>query len=212
MTDGNEKTRAWLTVDRVAAFVDGILAIVITILVLGIEVPKDHDFTREGIWSFLLKTQHDVLVYLLGFILIGVYWLQHHVMWHYIARTDRRFIFQNGLFVFLLSLSPFVTEFAGEYHEVPVVRALFGVTYLLAGLVFLHMWRYCTARPYLLRKPIDPEVRRSMTLRILVAPVLILVAIILAFSRFHISALVFLSIPVFYLRHWLVDTAWRTEE
>jgi uncharacterized membrane protein len=206
-----ESNRAWLTVDRLSVFTDGVLAIIITILVLGIEVPKRGELGAQGLVAFLLRVEHDVVVYLLTFALIGSFWLQHHVLFHYVIRADRPLFFLNGLFLFLLSLSPFTTALAGEYRHSFIANTIFGLTFVLAGIVLFLMWRYCTAREYFLRKPIDPAVRRSMDRRILVAPAISLVGIGMAMIDFHLSALMYLIIPAFYIKHWVVDTNWQSE-
>jgi len=208
---GGVKPEPWLTAERLGTFTDGVIAIVITILVLEVHVPKGYDFASEGIFSFLREIEHEATGYFLSFFLILVYWLQHHVMFHYVARTDRKLILLNGVFLFLLSFSPFTTAMAAEYRGVPIVDAIFGVNYFLSGVMFLLMWRYATRNAHLLHKPIDAIVLRSMDRRILVAPALSLLGIVVAFFNFYAAACIYISIPFFYLRHWVVDTSWRTE-
>ena len=212
MTVGDSRPAPWLTVERLGAFTDGVIAIIITILVLEIHVPPGHDFAEEGVLSFLKEIEDEIKVYLLSFVLILAYWLQHHVMFHYIARTDRPLILLNGAFLFLLSLSPFTTAMAVEYRGVPVAETIFAATYFLSGLLFFGMWRYATRSAQLLHHPIDADVRRSMDRRILLAPVLSLLGILVGLIDFHLAGLVFLSIPLFYLRHWVVDSSWPTTD
>ena len=206
-----DRKMPWLTAERLGAFTDGVVAIIITVLVLEIEVPTDHDFASEGMWAFLLKIEREVQIYLISFLLIGTYWLLHHVLFHYVARVNRTFIAWNGLFLFLLSLSPFTTELAGEYRDVPIMQSIFGVNYLLSGVVFYVMWWYCSRNPYLLRRAFDSRVRRSMEIRLLVAPALSLLGILVSMVSLRYGSLVFVCIPLFYLRHWIVDTSWNTD-
>ena len=211
-TKPNGKRAAWLSPERLGAITDGVVAIIITILVLGIEVPKGHEFARDGTLAFLRQVEHEVIVYCLSFFLIGTFWLQHHVMFHYISRTNRTMIGLNGLFLFMLSLSPFTTALASEYRDVPLANVIFGLTYFLSGLTFFAMWRYCAAGNRHLRRPIDPAVARSMSRRILVAPALSLLGILVMSVNFHAGALVYISIPLFYARHWLIDSSWRGKD
>ena len=204
-----DRKTPWLTAERLGALTDGMVAIIITLLVLEIEVPTDHDFAEEGVWAFLLKLEHEVWIYLISFCLIGTYWLLHHVLFHYIARVNRTFIAWNCLFLFLLSLSPFTTELAGEYRDMPIMRSIFGINYMLSGVVFYVLWWYSARNSNLLRHPIDNEVRRSMDIRLMVAPALSLVGILVSMINLRFGALFFVSIPLFYLRHYIVDTGWR---
>lgn len=210
--DGNARQWPWLTPERLSAFTDGVLAIIITILVLGIEVPQDADATLQGVLSLLAKLEHDVLVYFLSFFLILTYWLQHYILFHYVKRVNRALVFWNGAFLFLLSLSPFTTGLAGAYRGIPLADAVFGVNYCLCGLAFFGMWRYCVRNPHLLDRPVAPEVQRNMDRRVLAAPLLSLAGIFVALIDFHLAALVFLSIPFVYARHSLIDTRWRVED
>ena len=202
----------WLTVERPNSNWARRLATPFPILVLEIKVPEAHDFGAEGVVSLMQKVSRDIMVYLLSFSLIGVFWLQHHVMFHYVARTDRAFVFFNVIFLFLLSLSPFTTELAGEYRGIRPAEALFGVNLLLSGVMLLVMWRYLVRNEYLLRKPVSVAVVRSMSRRILIAPLVILLGIAVSAFNFHLGALVYFSMPLFYLKHWLADTSWQDQE
>jgi uncharacterized membrane protein len=203
--------RPWLTVERLGAITDGVVAIIITILVLEIDVPKDHDFGAEGVFSLLRKISRDIIVYLLSFCLIGVLWLQHYVIFHYVARTDRNILFLTGLFLFLLSLSPFTTALAGTYPGVRPAEVLFGVNYLLGGVSLLVLWLYVSKREYLLKKPIEPTVVRSMSHRIMVAPLLVLLGMVVSLYNFHLAALLYFIAPVFYLTHRRADSSWQAD-
>ena len=206
---GSPKIRPWLTVERLSAITDGVMAIIITILVLEIEVPEDHDFGRSGLFSLLGRMARDIVVYFLGFGLIWAYWVQHHAIFHYILRVDRYLIFLNGVFLFLLSLSPFTTELAGTYKGVPAGDAVFGINFLLSGFTMLMMWRHAVRNPHLLRKTIDRKLELSMNRRIMLAPAICLVGVVVSAFEFRLAALIFLSIPLFYTKHWLADTQWQ---
>ncbi len=212
MPKDDVKRVPWLTVERLGTINDGVIAIIITILVLEIQVPEGHDFGAEGASSLMHKMSRDIMMYLLSFSLIGVFWLQHHVIFHYVARTDRTFVFLNGLFLFLLSLSPFTTKLAGTYRGVKFAEVVFGINLLLSGVMLLVMWRYVVRKQDLLRKPVAIAVVRSMSRRIMIAPVVILLGMAVSTFNFHLAALMYFSIPLFYLRHWLVDTSWQSQE
>lgn len=212
MTKNEARWAPWLTVERVGAITDGVVAIIITLLVLEISVPEDHDFGVEGAASLMRKVSHDIMVYFLSFCLIGALWLQHHVIFHYVVRTDRVFVFLNGLFLFLLSLSPFTTELAGAYRGERFAEAVFGTNFLLSGVSLLLLWQYAVDKGRLLRRPIDAAVVRSMRRRILVAPALILLGMAVSTLNFRLGALIYFSIPLMYLKHRLADTSWQPGE
>lgn len=202
----------WLTEERLGAFTDGVIAIIITILVLQIDVPEHHDFSRDGVFSLLGQMSHDIIVYFVSFGLIGAFWLEHHVIFHYVVRIDRTVVFLNMLFLFLLSLAPFTTELAGTYPGVRPAEFMFGVNFLLSGLTLVVIWRYADRKPHLLKRRMDRRLVKSMTRRIMVAPALILLGMFLSLYNFHLAAIIYISAPLFYVRHWLADTSWQTDE
>jgi hypothetical protein len=83
------------TVDRLKGLTDGVLAIVITILVLGIDIPEDHMFSEQGLVAFLLRISRDVLMYAVSFWLIGAYWVQHHAVFQYLRYCNRSLMWLN---------------------------------------------------------------------------------------------------------------------
>lgn len=210
MTDVSKssgKKEPWLTAERLGAITDGVIAIIITILVLQINVPEQHDFGVEGVFSLMKKVSRDIMVYLLSFCLIGTFWLQHHVIFHYVKRVNRTIVYLNGVFLFFLSLSPFSTQLAGAYPGVRPAEVFFGFNFLLSGLSLFVLWRYAARTEKLLDKPIDITVVRSMGRRIMVEPALIIVGMVISVFNFHAAALVYFIAPLFYLKHWLADTS-----
>ncbi len=198
-----------LTLDRLMALSDGVIAIAITILVLGIDIPEDHSFSQQGLLAFLSRIKHDIAVYAASFWIIAAFWLEHHVIYHYLRTSNRALIWLNCLFLFSLTLIPFLAKLKTAYKQEPKIVLLFGSGFILSGLVLLAMWRYASSNREILRShPVDPAVVRSMTQRILATPVIALVAIIVSFLDVRLGMLVFLAIPLFYFSHRLVDTQW----
>ena len=110
--------------ERVTAFSDGVVAILITIMVLELKVPSGHDFPAlAGQWPLFLA-------YLLSFLNIGLIWNNHHHMFHAIEKVNGRVLWMNLLLMFCLSLLPFATEWMGESHYANAPTALYGMVML----------------------------------------------------------------------------------
>jgi uncharacterized membrane protein len=202
-----------LTLDRLMAFSDGVIAIAITILILGIDIPQDHPFSTQGLIGFLHQIEHDVVVYAASFGIIATFWLQHHALFLYLRYCNRAVIWLNTLFLFFLTLIPFLAKLKFTYEHEPKIVLLFGAGSIVPGLVLLGIWRYALSRPHLQRSPpIKPAVIRSMTQRILITPVISLVAICLSFVDVRLGTHAFIIIPFCYLSHRLVDTQWDKPE
>jgi uncharacterized membrane protein len=115
---------------RLEAFSDGVLAIIITIMVLELKVPHGPGLAD------LRPLVPVLLSYVLSFIYLGIYWNNHHHMLHAVQRVNGRVLWANLHLLFWLSLVPFVTGWMGENHLVAVPVALYGAVLFMAGLAY----------------------------------------------------------------------------
>ena len=119
-----------MTTARLETFSDGVLAIIITIMVLEMKVPHGAEF---GALRPLIPV---LLSYVLSFIYLGIYWNNHHHMMHVVRRVSGGILWANLLLLFWLSLVPFVTGWMGENHFAPAPMALYGVVLLMAAVSY----------------------------------------------------------------------------
>ena len=122
-----------MTTGRLEAFSDGVLAIIITIMVLEMKVPHGADFAA------LRPLTAVFLSYVLSFVYLGIYWNNHHHMMHAMHRVSGPLLWANLHLLFWLSLVPFVTGWMGENHFAPAPVALYGVVLLMAALAYTIM-------------------------------------------------------------------------
>jgi len=119
-----------MTTSRLEAFSDGVMAILITIMVLELKVPHGANL------GALEPLTPVFLAYVLSFIYIGIYWNNHHHMLQVTERVNGRILWANLHLLFWLSLVPFVTGWMGENHFAPVPTAIYGVVLFSAGIAF----------------------------------------------------------------------------
>ncbi len=119
-----------MTKGRLEAFSDGVIAILITIMVLELKVPHGSDFAA------LRPLLPVFLTYVLSFVYLGIYWNNHHHMLHACARVNGRILWANLHLLFWLSLVPFTTGWMGENHLAPLPSAVYGVVLILAALAY----------------------------------------------------------------------------
>jgi uncharacterized membrane protein len=119
-----------MTKGRLEAFSDGVIAIIITIMVLELKVPHGADF--EALRPLL----PEFLSYVLSFVYVGIYWNNHHHLLHAAQHVDGRILWANMHLLFWLSLFPFVTAWVGENHAAPLPVATYGVVLMLAGTAY----------------------------------------------------------------------------
>jgi len=115
---------------RVEAFTDGVVAIIITIMVLELKVPEGDDF------SALLPQWPHFLSYVLSFVNVGIYWNNLHNMFHTVQRVDGRVLWANLNLLFWLSLMPVTAAFMGENHFASVPVAVYGVDLAMCAIAY----------------------------------------------------------------------------
>src|SRR5258707_3335338 len=119
-----------MTKGRLEAFSDGVIAIIITIMVLELRAP--HDPSPAA----LLPLIPVLLSYLLSFIFLGIYWSNHHHLLHAVQHVSGRVLWANLHLLFWLSLVPFVTAWLGQNHFAPLPTAFYGIFLFSAGVPY----------------------------------------------------------------------------
>jgi len=115
---------------RLQAFSDGVLAVIITIMVLELKVPEGvhwHDLARSGV---------GFLTYLLSFVYVGIYWSNHHHLFHVVDRVDGTVLWANLHLLFWLSLFPFTTAWLDESSVSLVPTVVYGINLLCAAVAY----------------------------------------------------------------------------
>ncbi|MSU49666.1 MAG: DUF1211 domain-containing protein [Opitutus sp.] len=173
--------------NRLEAFSDGVLAIIITIMVLEMKVPHGTDLAA-------LKPILPVfLSYLLSFIYVGIYWNNHHHMFHCVRRVTGGILWANLHLLFWLSLFPFTTGWMGENHLAPIPTAIYGAVLLMAGAAYyvLQQTIIATEGPHgLLRAAVgrDPKGKLSLVVYLIATP--------LAFVRPWIASALYVMVAL----------------
>ncbi len=163
-----------MTKGRLEAFSDGVIAILITIMVLELKLPAGSD------WGALQSMLPTLLRYALSFVLVGIYWNNHHHLLHIATRVNGRILWANLMLLFWLSLVPFATSWTSESASAPVPTAFYGAVLLLAGVSFTVLVRALIAEHGAespVAKAIDRDVKGKLSI------VLYGTAIAMAFVR-----------------------------
>ena len=115
---------------RIEAFSDGVLAVIITIMVLELHAPHSADLAA------LLEDAPAFFAYVLSFIFIGIYWNNHHHLFHTVQHVNGGIMWANNFLLFWLSLVPFTTDWMGENHYALWPVVIYGIVLLMAGVAF----------------------------------------------------------------------------
>jgi uncharacterized membrane protein len=176
--------------NRLEAFSDGVLAIIITIMVLEMKVPHEVELAAlKSIWPIFLS-------YLLSFTYIGIYWNNHHHLLHTVTKVSGGILWANLHLLFWLSLFPFTTGWMGENHFSPTPTAFYGVVLLMAAVAYFILQRAIIARhgqDSLLAAAIGPDWKGKLS------PVLYFSAIPLSFVNPWIANGIYILVALVWL-------------
>ena len=158
--------------ERLTAFSDGVVAIIITIMVLELKVPHSTE------WSALAGLAPVFASYVLSFIYIGIYWNNHHHLLHTCTRVNGAILWANLHLLFWLSLVPFVTGWMGENHFDRAPTALYGVALLMPAIAY-----YLLQRAIIAQQGAESPLQRALggDFKGRISPVFYIVAIALSF-------------------------------
>jgi uncharacterized membrane protein len=176
--------------NRLEAFSDGVLAIIITVMVLELKRPERADFAA------LVSLSPVLLSYVLSFVYVGIYWNNHHHMFHATKRVNGAILWANLHLLFWISLFPFATAWMGENHAQPAPTAIYGCVLFMAGTAY-----------YILQSAIIADEGRDSTLARAIgrdwkgklSPVIYVTAIGLAFVSSWIAIGLYTLVAVIWL-------------
>lgn len=190
---------------RVETFSDCVIGIVITIMVLELKLTDLNKITTtQGIISYLTHLLPYFISYAFSFMMIGIFWTNHHHMFHLLEKTDEPLLWQNFLFLFFLSLIPFATAIVGANPFIVLSPVIYGIIMLLTTLSFVIMRNYS-----LRNKLVHTDTDRELTQKIfkvsirartksLIGTMIYLVSIPLAYVDVSLSYICFIIPPIIF--------------
>ena len=176
--------------DRLAAFSDGVIAILITIMVLELKVPHGAD------WAALVGLAPSLLTYVMSFVYLAIYWNNHHHLLYTVARVDGLILWANSHLLFWLSLIPAATAWMGENLPAPVPTAVYGGVLLMPAIAYYLLQKAIVRRQgahSVLAKALGSDIKGKISLILYVA------GIVLAFVSPWISIAIYALVAVMWL-------------
>jgi uncharacterized membrane protein len=179
--------------NRLEAFSDGVIAIIITIMAFDLKIPElAQNFTERDVWQALLAVLPKVLSYSLSFVVLAIMWLNHHALFDRIPHSTSKLVWYNMFLLFAMSLIPMPTNFLAAHPFLPQAVMVYGLIMTLNGLGFL-----------LLRKYVEVDAKLTSYNKIyhrsnLMTVSLYFLSIPLAMVSVYLSFLIFIGIPIWY--------------
>ncbi|MFI7603454.1 TMEM175 family protein [Actinoplanes sp. NPDC049681] len=185
---------------RLEAFTDAILAIAITLLSLDLKLPARTD--GEPLSEALLRHWPSYLAYVVSFLVIGIMWVNHHAMFHLIARVDRGLLFLNLLLMLVVAAIPFPTALFAEHltetRDSHTAAALYSGTMVAMSLCYIGLWQYVIRHPALLHDQVDLAAARGTSRRFGFGILIYLATLGLSFVSGTVTLFAHLVIALYY--------------
>jgi uncharacterized membrane protein len=180
-----------MTKSRIEAFSDGVIAIIITIMVLELKIPQGSELTDLfELWPVFIS-------YILSFAFVGIYWANHHHLLHSVKQINSRLIWANLTLLFFLSLIPFTTGWMGENHFKNIPVAIYGVNLLLSAIAYYILQHVIMADAAHSTRMMDAMIKQKK--KGLVSLILYIISIPCALYNPVISAVLFAIVSILWV-------------
>ena len=183
---------------RIEAFSDGVIAVAITLLILDVHVPS----VQTGLLPALLREWPTYLGYVTSFLVITIFWANHHNMFRYIQQVDYPLLVINSFFLMCIAFIPFVTAVLTQYIASPTEQhtaaIVYGATLLLNGILFNSIWWYAMWKRRLVRSDLDAPAVQRITKGYLFGLPFWALAIVLSLINVELSLAFFILIDLIY--------------
>lgn len=194
-----------MTLSRFESFSDGVFAIAITLLAIDIKVPDLEQATSASAIVEIAQVWPYFLSYVTSFLVIGVLWLNHHTLFHFLKSIDRRTLTINLLLLMCVAFIPYSTKLIGEYGQLQPVVMFYGLSLALTGVVYNWLW-FHIVRNYLQSHPkTNSQFIRQASVWSIGYPLLYLMATLLSLATIPGSIVLYVLIPLFYLLPSKID-------
>lgn len=184
---------------RVEAFSDGVLAIVITLLVLEIHVPSIEGASDAVLWAALRALWPKIAAWAVSFVFVLVFWVSHHYYFQRIKQIDRGLLWLNGIFLLAICFTPFPTALVGEYPGSHVAAAMLAGAFFLTASSFVFMRWYGYHYAGLVDEQLSAAQRMRQLRRGLLAPGLYLAATLIALVNVTACLILVAGVPLLFV-------------
>lgn len=193
---------------RITTLADNMFGIVMTLLVLGIDVPQvPDDAIADRLVNEVFLLWPRIAAYVVSFLFLGIFWMGHHTQFHFMRGVNKNVLWINILFFMCVCLVPFTTRLVGRYNGQEIALGLYGLNLIAINLMLLVHWRYA-AHADLLTPETGSEEMRKVSRRILVGVAMFAAAIAVSFVSPRWSLAVFLLVPLLHVLPGPIHMHW----
>jgi uncharacterized membrane protein len=193
---------------RAETLADGIFSIVMTLMAFELKAPPANT-APEHLGAALLALLPKFGIYGVSFVLLGVYWIAHHNLLHYMHRSDRTFLWLNIVFLMVVAVVPFSTTLLSEFGGQKPAVILYGANLIAIGAALYVLWMYGVRHNRSIEREFNPEMVRMVKRKLLLTPMLCTLALALAFVDTRLSLCIYVLAPLLHIVPWRIDRQWR---
>ena len=189
-----------LAKNRIEALADGIFAVAMTLLVLDIKSPENREFeTAADLVNYLVALEHSFAMYAISFFVLAIFWIWHHMLFHFVRHVDRRLLWLNIGFLLLVTFVPFSTDLLGDHGHLILPVLVYGANLLALGSLLAIQVRYLVAHRELAAADLTDAVVAQVgrDLKVYASVPLASMAIALVSPRTGMYMYLLLAIPTF---------------
>jgi uncharacterized membrane protein len=187
--------------NRIEALTDGIFAVAMTLLVLDIKPPVHLRFeTSRALTDHLAAFEHSFIMYAISFVVLAMFWLGHHLQFHFVRHVDRQLLWINLLFLLVAVLVPFSTNLMGDHGHLQLPVVIYAVNLLVLILLLFLQLRHLAASPHLTTADLPREAITQLRRQILIFGVVPVASIAASFynPRLGMYLYALLAVPAFF--------------
>ena len=166
------KYRPGLTTGRLEALSDGIFGFALTLLVLALTIPQltSAQLQHGALLTSLIALWPKLVTYLISALIIIIYWIGHTILFHFVTRSNRTFIWFHSMFLIMIAFFPFPVGVIGEYPADQTAVAFYGLALTMTGILFAAMWLYATNNRHLINDKLSDALIKKGKVIVLIAP------------------------------------------
>jgi uncharacterized membrane protein len=194
---------------RFEAFSDGVFAIAITLLVLEIHLPVADTLNDGQMQHYLVHLWPQLVTYMTSFATIGIIWLNHHSTFVHVQSLDHVTLSLNLVLLLTVCFVPFPTALVAKYGALPSSTALYGATLTAMGISYAALWYYTARQEYRRSPSTAPHLNRITVLKGMAGTGGYFAGTLVAFVAPRLSALLFVSVAIYYAIPGRLETARR---
>jgi uncharacterized membrane protein len=182
--------------NRLETLVDGIFAIAMTLIVLTIAPPRPPlEQAASLLPGMIMDLIPQILSFAIAFLVLGIFWLEHHRQFHFVKAVDPRLLWINIILLISIAFVPFSTDVAGDYATVQIAVLLFNINIVIVGIIFAVQWQYICKSEHLCDPLPDADTMQQRVFQTLLIPAVAGIAVIISVFSPTLSLLAYLVVP-----------------